>query len=76
MVVDELDGVAELVDDLGDTFSEESLGELELGLVDKLEDVLVSGVLADEVDIVPIVEETVDLGDVGVVQKVVNLNLS
>lgn len=76
MVVDELDGVAELVDDLGDTFSEESLGELELGLVDKLEDVLVSGVLADEVDIVPIVEETVDLGDVGVVHKVVNLNLS
>lgn len=44
--------------------------------MDEFEDIAVSGVLADEVDVIPVVEEAVNFGDVGMVQEVIDLDLS
>jgi hypothetical protein len=75
VVVQKPDGVAELVDDAGDVVAEEPLGQFESGFVDEFVDVAVGGVLADEVDVVAVVEEAVDPGHVRVVQEVVDLDL-
>lgn len=44
--------------------------------MDELKDIPICGVLADEVNVVPVIEETVNLGDIGVVQEVIDLDLS
>lgn len=44
--------------------------------MDEFKDIPIGGVLADEVDVIPVIEETVDLCDVGVVQEVIDLDLA
>lgn len=72
----EPNSVAELIGDLGHTITKQPFHEFQFGLVDEFEDIAVSGVLADEVDVIPVVEEAVNFGDVGMVQEVIDLDLS
>lgn len=44
--------------------------------MDELKDIPICGVLADEVNVVPVIEKTVNLGDIGMVQEVIDLDLS
>lgn len=44
--------------------------------MDEFKDIPIGCVLADEVDVISVIEETVDLCDVGVVQEVIDLDLA
>lgn len=42
----------------------------------EFKDIFVGGILADEIDVIPVIEKTIDLSDVGMVQEVIDLDFS
>lgn len=42
----------------------------------EFKDIPICGILADEIDVIPVIEETIDLGDVWMIQEVIDLDLS
>lgn len=76
MVVYELHSITQLVNNFGNCLCKQSLSQLNPWLIDQLKDILISGVLTNKVNIVPVIEEAIDLGNIRMVQEVVDLNLS
>lgn len=76
MIMQEPNSIAKLICNLRHTLTKQPFHELQFRLVNEFKDIPICGVLADEVDVVPVIEETVNLGDIGVVQEVIDLDLS
>lgn len=76
MAMQVFDSRSKLFDEQCDSTAHETLFKFELGLVSMIEQIFVSGELCDKVDIVLIIEEGIDLCDVGMKEGRAYFNLS
>lgn len=63
----ELDSITQLINNLRNRLRKESFSQLNFRLIDQLKDILIGSILADKVNIVSVIKEAVDLGNIRMV---------